>query len=146
MAFAFSEQNWGLATRKLTERVKKRSVAEIAIIIDEARNAPLTFGIKNESAASAAVSETDVYDDICKFYHATMHPLIIVVSTLQDCLVVRVSPALPQRRPLLSFVVPIPRVACRIPTGHWHPDTPQVGHTVPLFLYARVVFSSIPPC
>ena len=33
MAFAFSEQNWGTATRKLTERVKLRTASQIAAIV-----------------------------------------------------------------------------------------------------------------
>ena len=81
MAFAFSAQNWGASTRKLTEWVKKRTVGQITMIINEAQSAPLTLSPKREAGTCASAgTKDDRYGDICKSYHATIHSLIFVVS------------------------------------------------------------------
>lgn len=66
MAFAFSEQNWGTATRRLTERIKKRTASQISAIVQDAREAPLTLGSKSDAPTMGTMS--DQYGDICKFY------------------------------------------------------------------------------
>lgn len=78
MSFAFSEQNWGVATRQLTDRVKKRTVAQIALIINDARETPLTLISKREAAATSTVTEFDQYCDICASYCSPVHSLIII--------------------------------------------------------------------
>lgn len=81
MAFAFSAQNWGASTRKLTERVKKWTVGQITMIINEAQSAPLTLSPKREAGTCASAgTKDDRYGNICKSYHATIHSLIFVVS------------------------------------------------------------------
>ena len=65
MSFAFSEQNWGAATRQLTERVKKRTVAEITSIVDDARKTLLPVS-KREAPASSTVTMVNQYSDICE--------------------------------------------------------------------------------
>lgn len=81
MAFAFSEQNWGVATRKLTEQVKKRTIGQISTIIEEARQAPTNLGNKREVATFSAFSgeSSNRYAEICKSYCTVIHPLLIVI-------------------------------------------------------------------
>ena len=44
--FAFSDQNWGLSTRKLMERVKKHTAGQIVAIVEVAENTPLTLAAR----------------------------------------------------------------------------------------------------
>lgn len=75
MALAFSAQNWGTPARVLTERVKERKVAEIALIIEEARNAAITLcPTVHEGGSSTAATESGDryrrYANICKSDYA----------------------------------------------------------------------------
>ena len=82
-AFAFSDQNWGPSTRKLTERVKKRTAGQIVAIVEAAENTPLTLAARREVASSATVTtEDNPYNDICKFICSEGKLLIINLSLL----------------------------------------------------------------
>jgi hypothetical protein len=58
MPFAFSEQNWGAATRQLMERVKKCTVAEITSIVNDARKTLLPVS-KHEAPVSSTVTKVN---------------------------------------------------------------------------------------
>ena len=65
MKFAFSEQNWGVATRELMERVKKRTAAEIVSIVDDACKT-LMLVSKREAAVTSTVTVVGQYGCICE--------------------------------------------------------------------------------
>ncbi|KAG6377812.1 hypothetical protein JVT61DRAFT_14586 [Boletus reticuloceps] len=66
LAFAFSDPNWGSATRKFTERVKKRTAAQISTIIEAAHNTSLSLITKRNSSCAMDTATSDAYDNICK--------------------------------------------------------------------------------
>ncbi|KAF8546158.1 hypothetical protein OG21DRAFT_1528015 [Imleria badia] len=68
MAFVFSDQNWGEATRMLTTRVQKRTASEITSIVDAAQKALLPMASKSEVSASSSAPVISVYMSICKSY------------------------------------------------------------------------------
>jgi hypothetical protein len=72
MLFAFSEQNWGAATRQLMERVKKRTVAQITSIINDACKTLLPVS-KCKAPVSSTVTKVNQYGDICQSYHSAVH-------------------------------------------------------------------------
>ncbi|KAF8424795.1 hypothetical protein L210DRAFT_879295, partial [Boletus edulis BED1] len=74
MSFAFSDQNWGVATRSLTERVKKRTASQITAIVNDASKTLMTLGAgpgKHETSESSSTVNTqgNQYADICKSDH-----------------------------------------------------------------------------
>ena len=72
MSFVFSEQYWGAAMRQLTERVKKRTVAEIMSIVNDACKTLLPVS-KREAPASSISTKVNQYGDICESYHLAVH-------------------------------------------------------------------------
>ncbi|KAF8551141.1 hypothetical protein OG21DRAFT_1499313 [Imleria badia] len=56
MSYAFSDQNWGVATRSLTERVKKCTPDQITAIVNAARETIMTLssGPKDETIGSSS--------------------------------------------------------------------------------------------
>ena len=69
-ALAFSDQNWGSATRFLAERVKQHTADEIATIVQTAQDTPLTFAASKHNAGSSesgpSTSAKNPYCNICK--------------------------------------------------------------------------------
>ena len=57
--FVFSNQNCGITTRKLKEKVKKHIAGQIATIIKATDETPLTLASKQEGASSAIVTSED---------------------------------------------------------------------------------------
>lgn len=64
--FTFSNLRWGSRTRKLTERVQKRTDSQIMAIVEDAQKVKLTFASREATVAS----ELDRYNDICKSIHS----------------------------------------------------------------------------
>jgi len=82
ITFAFFKQNWSASTRKLSEWVKKQTVAQIAPIIDDThKKLHWSWGqsIRQPHDLCTMVTESNQYDNTYKSYCAAIYLLIFII-------------------------------------------------------------------